>query len=127
MEYKVVLLDSWSKEVIMDGAPVSYLGLKEVLKRFTSMNQAKYKAVIDQAWRNGSTTYIPHAHDENQYSVAIVRTLGPGNPDAVQAEPEENNHEHIYTRNGRRISQQCCRPEISDQDYDHIYTRRGRR
>lgn len=112
MEYKIVILDSWSKAVIMDGAPVSYLGLKEVLKRFTSLNQAKYKAVIDQAWRSGSTTYIPHGHDENQYSVAIVRIEGPG--DASQGHKRDTPVETVDAT------------EISDQDYNHIYTRRGR-
>lgn len=104
MEYKIVLMDSWSKEIIIDGAPVSYLGLKEILKRFTSMNQRKYKSVIDHAWRNGSTTYIPHAHDENQYSVAIVRVAGPGDPNIVkdaskvEAVDEYADHADIYTR-----------------------------
>ena len=94
MEYKIVILDSLSKQIIMDGAPVSYLGLKEVLKRFTSMNQAKYKAVIDQAWRTGSATYIPNQLDATAFSIAIVRIDGPGSV-------VEEDHDHIYTRKGR--------------------------
>lgn len=126
-----MVLDGTTNEIIIDNAETSYSGLKEFLKRFTSLNQRGFKSVMHQAWRNGKTTYIPDAYDEHQYSIAVVRIPGPGQATDPRIEREygeiEETHDHSNYIPEPSYTPMESYAEILGGYDDSLYSRRGKR